>query len=211
MPADQIPTFVSKAGPAKFAGGFIWGVRFQLPRPAAQDGWIIQRVQKNQSGFDAAGSAARSAHDYYEAWEVKRGNRAPETAYQQTFAAFVRSQVGSSPSGGRSQAVCHDFFFSTFSDGNSGTEIMRSSAGFYERSLPTEFRVGNRNTNAGGLPSTNSRPRFWHEIGQFRALQFDFDFRAGRQPALATLRTTTAPMGSVETSNPSLRTYRTHI
>lgn len=212
MAPRQIPLLQTtpQFGPAKFPGGYIWAVRFQLPTRAVRSGHIIQEIRIVESGTNAAGQQASGTRHYWEAWPVSQGQTTVTVASgSQTVAAFIRSQGGVAPSAAALQVAYNDIFFQTYAAGNRGSREQRGVAAFYEQSLPADFVVGNRQTNAGALPSTTRRPRFWTGQGLFRLVRFRFDFRSSRTTADATLQTASLATGNIST-NPNARQIRSH-
>jgi len=212
MVPKQIPVVTPSPqfGPAKFPGGYIWAVRFHLPRPAVHNGFIVQEVRISESGTNAAGARASSTRHYWEAWPVRRGQTTiTDASAQQTVAEFIRSQGGVAPSAPALQVDYTDIFFQTYAAGNRGRREMRGVAAFYEVLLPPDFVTANPRTNAGALPSTTRRPGFWGGQGLFRLLVYQFDFRSSRTTADGTLRTAVLPSGNIG-ATVNARQIRTH-
>src|SRR5262245_15105260 len=213
MPFRQYPVIQPnpQLGPTKFPGGYIWGVLFRLPVPANADGYIIQEMDMSEQGTTATGFAGGNSTHYWEAWPVRRGQtEITDASGRQTVAEFIRSQGGTPPSGAAMATPFNDFFFRTFPAGNSGTRIVRASAGFYDERLPADFTPNNARTGAGSLPSSMSRPRFWQDGGLFRYLRFRFNYSESRDPSQATLQTATLPVGTIAAgANPDPAILRT--
>jgi hypothetical protein len=207
---NQIPVIQASPqfGPEKITGGFIWAVKFELPVPAINDGIIVQEIFQTQSGTDSAGVFSTKTAHWWEAWNVNRGSSTSGT--QQTIATFIATKGLTAPSDPKFHDPFNDIFFDSKALGNVGNWIFLSSAAFYERPLPPDFVIANPHTGAGGLPSTTTRPPFWTGIGLFRALKFDFDFRASRGKSNATLKTIILRSGTVFGSNPDDASFRTH-
>jgi len=76
--AAQNPKITTVSGPKDLGcGGFDWKVLFDLPNAAGKDGWIIQEVTASFDSVNPDGTTNfKKAYHYWEAWEIKAGNKA---------------------------------------------------------------------------------------------------------------------------------------
>jgi hypothetical protein len=217
FPVLQTPQFGPRKISTRSAGGFIWAVRFQLPAPPTNDGFIVQELDQLQTGVTTTGRSTFLHVRFFEAWKVTAGQTTVDAtrAFEQTLASFIASQGGSGrvPPGSPADPF-NDFFFIMFPAGSRGSVTFLASAAFYEEPLPSTFVPNNRATGAGMLPSTlPPPPPFWKDEGLFRALKYEFDFTGTRSPASAsnaTLRTFTTPVGALFRTNPGAGDFTTH-
>lgn len=167
-------------------GGFIWGVRFKLPNPAEQDGYIIQKILQYETGTiyrsglspgTVSESRANRTIEYWEAWEIKKGETTP--TQQQSISDFAIALTGKALNGSKYQVPMNDIYFKNYGIGSVGKYTIKGLAGFYHTKLTPDFVVGHPQTGAGQLKSTTIEPSFWtSKAGLYRELNFTFDFMA---------------------------------
>ena len=168
-------------------GGFIWGVKFKLPKPAEADGYIIQMIRQFEKGqinklaksadgsMKVAETNAAREGVYWEAWEVKKGEITPRQ--EQTIAAFAFELTGGTLTNSKYHAPMNDIFFKNYGAGSVGSYNIKGLAGFYQTALPLDFIIGHPDTGAGALRSTTIEPSFWTvRAGLFREVTLTFDF-----------------------------------
>ena len=164
----------------KFPGGFIWAVCFKLPSPAVEDGHIIQHIVQTECGTQKEnGSIVKNVDrkiQYWEAWEVKKGETEPrQTQTTRTFVE-VTSKI-TVPPGDTSvewDVPMNDIFFRKYPLGAKGTYMINGLAGFYHQPLTADFMIGHAETGAGALKSTTIKPKFWTIIGLNRQVRFNY-------------------------------------
>ncbi len=167
-----------------FKGGFIWGVRFKLPQPAEQDGYIVQKILQFEKGtIYKSGSTIGNISEtnvsrkteYWEAWEIKKGQTTP--SQQQSISEFGAALGAKGLNVAKYQNPVNDIFFKNYGKGSVGKYTIKGLAGFYHTSLPSDFVVGHPQTGAGQLRSTTFEPVFFTlRAGLYRELNFTFDF-----------------------------------
>jgi hypothetical protein len=197
----QIPVIdrSTEVGAETVKGGFLWAVKFNLPKPAEQDGYIIQKIVQEQSGkflelvkSDDGKEKVKESEGfkqvtYWEAWEVKKGQTSP---WQQQSVAAYAYEIGKiSITSAKYQVPMNDIFFKNFKWGSKGTYKITGMAGFYHETVLGGFTIGNPDTGAGGLLSTTNEPNFWTSTaGLYRELAFHFDFQRGLNELIGNIR-----------------------
>ncbi|MEK7723775.1 MAG: hypothetical protein AAB336_05460 [Acidobacteriota bacterium] len=65
----QIPEINSsnQVRPVNLPGGFLWAVNFKLPVPAANDGYIVQKIYQKDEGSNNGATISKTTI-YWEAW-----------------------------------------------------------------------------------------------------------------------------------------------
>lgn len=196
-----IPGINNKVSPTKLARGYLWLVSFALPRPASQNGWIIQEVLKTRRR-DVVNPINQTIH-YWEAWPVPRNATASPTKLtvgQHLLAmGFSAADVATLQNFPFINSSANDAFADMMAlPGSRGTVTVKAAARFYLVTLPADFISNNPATQAGTLRSTTRRPAFWTGEGAYRVVSYLWNF-TGAAPT-ATL-TTTRP-GSLHISGP---------
>jgi len=163
----------------KFSGGFIWGVCFELKEPAAEDGHIIQHIIQTERGTQRENGVIVKNVDrtiqYWEAWEVKKGDTMPQQ--KQTVRAFANVLGVTVPPGDTTlewDLPVNDIFFRKYAIGARGNYTINGLAGFYHKALPPDFIIAHPQTGAGALKSTITKPEFWNINGLNRQVRFDY-------------------------------------
>lgn len=172
--------------PKKITGGFVWAVCFRLPSPAEEDGYIIQQIVQQESGTQLEGGVAveipfRSIN-YWEAWEVKKGETEPQQ--KQTINSFIKDTLHKSPTADPDYDIpMNDIFYKQYKVGAKGYYYVSGLAGFYHGTLPSDFIVDHPDTGAGALKSTRRKPDFWTHSGfsRFQHLVFTYQTEAERK------------------------------
>ncbi len=176
----QIPKIsdTGKIRQKKFVGGFIWGVCFELKEPAAEDGHIIQHIVQTERGTVKNNGIVKEASrtiQYWEAWEVKKGETMPQQ--KQTARDFAKI-LGVIVSAGDTtldwDLPVNDIFYRQYKIGTKGNYTINGLAGFYHGALPPDFIVGHPQTGAGALKSTITKPPFWTINGLNRQVRFNY-------------------------------------
>lgn len=131
-------------GPLKKpCGGFSWTVQFLLKSPSAKGGYFVQKISIQRT---IEKKCPKQYNDldvtYYEAWPVSAGKTV--TTY---------ADKGD---------VNDDTFFNPSMTQSEGNSNFSAQVKFFENiTLPADFKANNRQTFAGILPSTKSKPAFW--------------------------------------------------
>jgi hypothetical protein len=210
---DQIPVLAPNMLAGKFPGGCLWAVRFRLPRPAANSGFIVQEVLIKENGTRPNGEPGAASRHYWEAWPIAKGHQEiTDPNSRQTVAKFVKDLTGKTLSEPRLQQNVNDVFSNHYAAGGKGQAEWRAVAAFYEVTLPKDFVPNNPRTNSGRLLSTTVSPAFWRGTGLARRFTFEFDFQKAKTNADITnanaiLRAGVLPNGTI-TSDPPMETSR---
>src|SRR5262245_40002281 len=116
----QIPVIDSQTHvkPINIPGGFLWAINFKLPAPAAEDGYIVQKIIQSDEGGSIKGTTGSMSAVYWEAWEVKKGETRPRQS--QTVAEFIATQGGTAPNRPEFQVPVNDFFYKCYAFGSEG-------------------------------------------------------------------------------------------
>jgi hypothetical protein len=180
-PASQNPKINTLyGGPTdKGCGEMEWLVAFELPRPAGNDGWIIQQINRSYDIRESNGSVADAALNapkptYWEAWPVKRGATITANRYDPT----------SDPDG----RTYDDSFDQPRRPFTKGEFRVVALAKFYEGPLPSTFIKNNPATKAEDLPSTTTRPSFWDGTGTVHNLTVVWDCTKSVSPSKISTR-----------------------
>jgi hypothetical protein len=159
-------------------GGFIYAICFKLPKPAEADGYIVQHIVQEEEGTNKiAGTEnknfASRRIEYWEAWEVRKGETEPRQT--QSVRDFMKEQSGDAPPHGYYDLQMNDIFYKMYKLGTKGKYTITGLAGFYHEPLPPDFIVNHPKTGAYGLRSTIHIPKFWSCCGLMRQIRFQYD------------------------------------
>lgn len=138
-------TIVTVAGPKKDpCGGFMWQVKFELNKPSAKGGWIVQKITYDQLVIKCPNTEfINKKVTYYEAWRVAPGTSGDS---ERLAGKFNFDDQYSSPN---------------YPDTKGKTTITGQVKFFEDLQLPASFKKNNAETYAGGLPATKDKPDFW--------------------------------------------------
>ena len=193
MALAQIPYVLAapRCGPLVFSGGFILGVNFALPNPAAQNGWIVQELDVFDEYIDAKReNVARSRHEWA-AWPIAAGQRAVGDARgKQEVANYLEAQSVKPPKGLAAVESYNNYFSGFFDKGTRGARRVRATAGFYDDAMPPFFGFNKLDPAAGRVFGSRRPPDFWKPVGLARTVQFTWDYRRARSPRHAELKAT---------------------
>ncbi len=127
-------------------GGFLWQVKFNLKKPSAKGGWIVQKVTFEQNVIKCPNAPyINKKITYWEAWRVAAGTSGDS---ERLAGKFNYDDQFSQPN---------------FPDTRGSTSITGQVAFFEDLQLPASFKKNNPDTYAGGLPATTDKPDFWTE------------------------------------------------
>lgn len=178
----QIPEIDSstQVRPINLPGGFLWAVNFKLPVPAAEDGYIVQKIIQSDTGQASDGGNVT----YYEAWQVKKGETKPRQS--QSVAEFTAQRGKPAPNKPEFQVPVNDIFYKGYSFGSAGYYTIHGYASFYHlAALPPEdkFTVGTK--FAGQLMATLHKPSFWTgKAYLYRKLTYNYLFTESKNDLL---------------------------
>jgi hypothetical protein len=185
--ASQNPRIIDIMHPTKLPnGGYIWLVKFELPTPAALNGWIVQEFFKIIAHSQGGDPRPRS-YRYWEAWPVRRGSKEITDPYYRATWGGVAQQY-------------NDIFgdrrpSNSIPTLSAGEIIVQAAARFYEVNLPPAFVKQMPGSLGLALPSTFIKPSFWGGSGSFRYVYYAWDFTGG--PPHPILRTATKANANV--------------
>ena len=162
----QDPVLTNVSGPKDMGcGGYAWKIWFDLPKPAAADGWVIQEITVVYDIKDNTGKTINneSVH-YWEAWQVKKGKSG--TVWQDE------------------KLDDNDDAYTESSRKNTkGSSIVTGKAKFYEGDLPGDFKTNNPDTQAGILHATTKKPSFWDGTGTDHNITATWDCTGADSPS----------------------------
>jgi len=138
-------TIETVEGPKKDpCGGFMWRVKFNLNKPSAKGGWIVQKITYDQLVIKCPNTPyINKKVTYYEAWRVAPGTSGDS---ERLAGKYTFDDQYSSPN---------------FPDTRGSTSITGQVKFFEDLQLPASFKKNNPDTYAGGLPATTDKPDFW--------------------------------------------------
>jgi hypothetical protein len=162
----------------KGCGEVEWLVEFELPRPAQDDGWIVQQILRSYDIRKADGSIADANLNapkiaYWEAWPVKRG-------------ASKTSNRDDPTEDGRTY---DDSFDQPARPNLKGVFKVVALAKFVVAGLPADFVKNNAATKAFDLRSTTVRPFFWNDTGTIHNLTATWDCTPGAKDRKSKIQT----------------------
>ncbi|HZU99516.1 MAG TPA: hypothetical protein VFF73_22595 [Planctomycetota bacterium] len=140
-------------------GSFWWWIRWELARPAANDGYIVQEVHYDYDVHECHPETVGNVNTsvtYWEAWYVAAGQRTPALGKAAGW-AFDDSFWNSGEHTVTGFTVTNVQTYGSIS-------INGLSKFFARDSLPPDFRT-DAVQYAGGLPATYTRPTFWDPSG----------------------------------------------
>lgn len=134
-------------GPEKEeCGGFEWRVKFKLKDADKQKGWVVQKIvfaEKINNCDDS--KRTDKTLTYWEAWEVLLPRNTDSLWY-----------LGN--------GTYDDMYRSPSHPDSKGSKDVKGQVKFFaDQKLPDTFKKNNRDTYAGGLPSTKDKPDFWDD------------------------------------------------
>ena len=136
----------------KGCGEFFWQIKWQIPVPAAGNGYIVQKLTAAFDIQNADGSQymSKTLH-FWEAWLVEGGQQT--TTYPDYDDVYRNSPYRN----------------------KKGTVSITGTAKFYEVVLSADFKANNPASLAGELLSTTILPSFWDGTGTEHNLTCEWD------------------------------------
>jgi len=192
--AAQDPRIIDVSHPTKLPnGGYTWLVKFELPTPAALNGWIVQEIFKAITHSQGGDQHPISFH-YWEAWPVQRGTKEiSDPYYRGAWGGVEYNDIIGDRRPSKSIPSL-----------SAGEIIVQATARFYEVNLPQAFVKQLPGSLGLALPSTFIKPSFWGGSGSFRYVYYAWDFTGGLHHPV--LRTATKSNAKVFTGSGSILT-----